>query len=656
MQNLSWVARAVAMALTPTFAWAQQAPVKAEKIEVTATPFGREDAELAQPASVVRSEDLRRSRAASIGDTLSQQPGVQSSAFGAGAGRPVIRGLDGPRIRILENGLGTLDVSTVSPDHMVVTESLHAEQIEILRGPASLLYGSGAIGGIVNVVSNLIPRAPAEGTSGDVEMRASSANRERTAGANLDGGAGNWAWHVDGFARKTRDYDTPVGRLADSAVDARGSGAGGSYVTGRGYLGFGVSGLTNVYGLPTGEGSRIDLRQTRYESSGELSNPFVGAERIRFRIGHSDYEHDEIESTGDVATTFKNKATEGRIELRHAAWGAMKGTVGAQFQDQDMSALGDEAVFPKTRSKGAGAFVVEQLERGAWTFDAGIRFERQERTPTVNAENIDKFGAAVARSFSLTTPAIGAVWKFDDDYRFAVSATQAQRAPSTEELYSNGPHGATATFDIGDPQLVKEVSRNVDVTLRKVNGDLRWRVNAFWNRFRDYVHATSVDEDGDGVADRIDDFLVQRFVQGGATFRGGEAELTYRPIEKPWGLRIFGDVVRAKLGDGTNVPRIAPARLGATLEGTHGQWSGYGTVIHAWAQNRVATLESVTPSYTRVDAEIAYNLGRVGGMAAKVFLQGTNLLDEEIRLHTSYLKDVAPLMGRSFTLGLRADF
>src|SRR5207248_7748987 len=234
---------------------------KQESITVTSSPLGRPETELAQPATVLTEEDLRRKRAASIGDTLSQEIGVQSSAFGPAAGRPIIRGLDGPRIRVLENGIGTLDVSSVSPDHMVTTESLHADQIEILRGPASLLYGSGAIGGVVNVISNLVPRAPAASPfGGNAELRFGTANREKTGAVNLDGGADAIAWHLDGFSRKSIDYkipghavaddpDSPSGRLPDTQMDAKGGGVGASWVGSRGFLGAGVEHLENVYGV-----------------------------------------------------------------------------------------------------------------------------------------------------------------------------------------------------------------------------------------------------------------------------------------------------------------------------------------------------------------------------------------------------------------------
>jgi iron complex outermembrane receptor protein len=690
----SLLASAIALALHATGSWAQTPPVEEKKpddrkdvvkggqITVTAVPLARAANELAQPATVLDQEDLRRKRAASIGDTLSQEVGVTSSAFGPGAGRPVIRGLDGPRVRVLENGIGTLDVSTVSPDHMVTTESLHADQIEILRGPASLLYGSGAIGGVVNIVSNLIPRKPASGLSGDVETRFSSGNNERTGAFNLNGGGGEWAWHIDAFKRKQDDYkipskardivnehrDVPIegDKLPDTFVDAKGGGIGGSYVTPRGYAGLGAETVENTYGVPTGENSHIHLKQKRYEASGETADPVTGFSKLRFRIAHTDYQHEEIESTGAVATTFKNKATEGRLELTHGPWGGgITGTIGVQGQDDTLSALGEEALIPKTHNKAAALFAVEQKDFGAWVFDAGLRIERVTRRPSVDEENADKFADAIDRNFTLTTPAIGVVWKFMPGYNLGLAATQAQRAPATEELYSKGAHGATATFDIGTATLNKEVSRNIDLTLRKTTGEHRWKVNVFANRIKDYVFGAFQDVNGDGIPDRVDDtgaldpegeFLVQHFSQADARFHGVEAEWRWRP-ERGWGgVRLFGDMVRGKLANGGNLPRIAPARLGVELDGTRGPWNGHLTTIYAFKQDKTAELETPTPGYTRVDAELAYRLSDEKDRTLTVFLQGTNLLDRSIQLHTSYLKDIAPLMGRSFTIGLRGEF
>lgn len=614
-----------------------------ERITVTASPLARPEAELAQPATVLGEEELRRRRAANLGDTLAQEPGVQSSAFGAGAGRPIIRGLDGPRIRVLENGLGTGDVSSASPDHGVTAETLRAEQVEVLRGPASLLYGSGAIGGIVNVVSKTIPRSRPERLEGAVEARAASANRERSGSFDMNGGAGGVAWHLDAFRRRTRDYEIPGGRLGNSDVDSRGAAMGASYVGGRGFAGFGTQRLESNYGVPTGEGVRIDLRQERHEAAGEasLGGPF---DRVRLRAARSDYRHDEVEASGEIGTRFRNRGSEGRLELRHA--GPASGTLGLQWQDSEVSALGEEAILPRTRSRAAAVFVVGEKELRAWTIDGGLRLERERRRPQ---------DGQPGRSFSLVTPALGAVVKLGAEHRLAIHATQAQRAPSVEELYTFGPHHATATFDIGDPALRKEVSRNLDLTLRRTAGEVRWKVNAYYNRIRDFVFAASEDADGDGVADRAEgQFLVQRYTQGRATFRGLEAEASLR--RPGYGVRLFGDLLRAKLDSGGNLPRISPARLGLDADASLGPVTASVTAIRAFAQRRTAPLETPTPAHTRLDAEIAWRAETRPGRSVVVFLQGTNLLDEVIRLHTSYLKDVAPQMGRSATLGVRAEF
>lgn len=649
----SLLASAVASALAASApSWAQQVK-SVEKITVTASPLGRGEAELAQPASVLSEDELRRKRAASIGDTLAQETGVQSSAFGAGAGRPIIRGLDGPRVRVLENGIGTGDASSVSPDHAVTTESLRAEQIEILRGPASLLYGSGAIGGVVNVVSKTIPRERVQEASGEVESRFGGASRERTGSVALDAGTGAAAFHLDAFRRRTADYDTPLGRLANSDVDMRGAGVGASWFGSGGFAGAGVQRLESDYGVPTEEGVRIVMDQKRYEVAAEAAEPLPGFNRMRMRAGYSDYRHLEVKATGEVATTFTNRAREARLELQHA--GALRGTFGVQLQGARLAATGEEAILPRSSSRSRAVFLVEEKELGAWTLDAGIRAESEARRPE---------GELPARDFRLVTPAVGVVLRLGD-YRVALNATQAQRAPSVEELYSDGAHHATATFDIGDPQLRKEVSRNIDVTLRKAEGSLRWKMNFFANRIQDYVYAASVDADGDGLPDRIGhegepevdgEFLVQRYSQAAARFRGVEAEWSYRPAAGTFGVRVFGDMTRGRLASGENLPRISPARLGANVDAGSGAFRVNLSAIHAFAQPRTASLESSTPSYTRIDAEASWRIEGSGRRGLTAFVQATNLLDEVIRLHTSYLKGIAPQMGRSVVVGVRGEF
>ncbi len=679
MVRLTLLSGAVASALCVSpFAFAQQSPAapnpapdeKVERVEevvVTASPLGRREANLAQPATVLSGDDLRRKRGASIGETLANELGVQSSAFGPGAARPVIRGLDGPRVRVLENGTGTLDVSTLSPDHAVTTEPLFARQVEVLRGPASLLFGSGAIGGVVNVVTNLIPDFVPPAPTGSAEIRFGSANRERSGAAEVTSGAGDFAMHVEGFARRTSDYRIPgpavrgdppgaTGRLPDSALDSKGGGVGASWASGGSYAGMGVTRLESDYGIPSGEGVSISLRQTKLQGAADIDDPLPGIAKLRVRLGANDYEHREIESTGAVGTTFRNKAHEGRVELGHVPWQDGKGAIGVQVSDRDFSAVGEEVVVPRTRTRNAAVFLVEEKAFGAWTLDGGARYERETQRPD---------GDHPARDFSLGTLSAGVVWRFAPGWQASLYATRAERGPGAEELYSNGPHGATSSFEVGNAALGKEVSRNLDLTLRRTEGEVQWKVNVFANRVRDYIYAASRDANGDGVADVVNDqgeldpaggLLYQQFTQGDARFHGVEAEARWQPEGSPWGVRIFGDSVRGRLEAGGNLPRMSPSRFGASLDGKHGSWSGVLTATRVREQDRTAELESATPGYTKVDAEVAYRFpgGTRGGLVA--FLQGTNLLDREMRAHTSYLKDVAPLMGRSWLLGLRGEF
>ncbi|HQY47837.1 MAG TPA: TonB-dependent receptor [Usitatibacteraceae bacterium] len=644
-----------------------EAVEKVDSVVVTASPLGRPETELAQPASVLSGDELRRARAASIGDTLSGLPGVQSSAFGPAAGRPVIRGLDGPRVRVLENGVGTLDVSTLSPDHAVATEPLFARRIEVLRGPASLLYGSGAIGGVVNVVTSLVPDFLPAAPTGAVELRAGSADRERSAAAELTGGAGTLAWHLEGFSRDARDYripgrtdrddgEGPSGRLASSFIDARGGGAGLSWVGGLGHAGLGVSRLESDYGIPSGEGISIALRQTRWQAASDLDAPWPGIASLRLRAGFNDYEHREIESGGEVGTVFANRAGEARLELGHAPWRDGKGVLGLHVTDRDFSAEGEEVVVPRTRSKGAAVFLVEERRFGRWTLDAGARWERETHRPE---------GGAPSRRFGVGTLSAGAVWEPAAGWRASASLTRAERAPAAEELYSDGPHGATQSYEVGDPGLRKEVSRNLDVTLRRTGGALRWTLTAFASRVRDHIHAASRDADGDGVADRVDDegelaaggeLLFQQFTQADARFHGLEAELRWQPAGSPWSMRLFGDRVRGRLVEGGDLPRIPPSRFGASFEARAGAWSGWLTATRIAAQERVAALETPTPGATKVDAGVAWSWRGDARRTLVAYLQGTNLGDREIRPHASYLKDVAPLRGRSFVAGVRAEF
>jgi iron complex outermembrane receptor protein len=445
--------------------------------------------------------------------------------------------------------------------------------------------------------------------------------------------------------------------VPNSFTDGLNAGAGLSWVGPHGHLGFGIEGLENNYGIPTDEGVSILQKQTRMDISGELSRPMPAFKRIKFRFGHNDYKHDEIESDGAIGTRFKNKAWETRLEAQHSTIAGWNGAVGLQLQRRDISAIGTESIIPRAVSSERGVFLVEEKKFGALNFDWGARVESADRRPLNNLHP--------KRDYILYTGAAGLVWKFAPDYSAGINLTLGQRAPSVEELYSNGAHPATATFDIGNNALKKETARNIDFTLRNAGKQLQWKLNFFTNRISNYVYAKSADSNADGIPDRVNDdgtldvigtFLRQETAQADARFVGAEAEIAYRPDEPGLGLRLFADVVRAQLTDGNNLPRISPPRVGMELDYSLAQWSVNLTLIHAFQQKRIAELETATDGYNRLDAEISYRFGTEKKGGANVFIKASNLLDEDIRLHTSYLKLITPQQGRHFQWGFRGEF
>ena len=641
------------------------------EIVITSTPFqDRSELNMAQPTAVLHGDNLRRKREVSLGDTLSTELGVASSSFGPGAGRPIIRALDGPRIRVLENSVGTLDLSSLSPDHAVTIETLNASQIEILRGPATLLYGGGATGGIVNAVTGRIPSQLFKSLKGNFEVRGNTTTEERTGSFNVNRSFGQTSWSIGGFKRKTGDYHIPgqaninqsvhneKNVVRNSAVDSQGLSVGGSYVGERGFFGGSISLLESKYGIPTPERSSIDLTQARYNLAGELDSPFTGFERLKVRMGYNDYKHDELEDNNELGTRFKNRELESRAEFLHSPIANLKGLFGIQFQDRTFSALGEEAIVPVTKSRSTGLFLIEERNWDNFRFEFGGRYEYATRDPQ---KDIDQ-----SRTFSLFNGSAGTSWNFIKDYKLGLTATHGQRAPAIEELYVNGAHHATGTFQIGDNALRKEATNNFDLSLSKPSGFVKWKVNAFYNRFNNYIFFRNIDTDGDGIADRVDEdggldsqgeFQALDIAQTDATFYGAEAEVIFTLKPDNLDLRLFTDYVRGKLDKKNgNVPRTTPQRFGLELNYQMGPWTANLTTIHVLRQNKRAELESSTPAYTLLNLEASYRIKETRSNGIRLFVQGRNLLDEEIRIHTSFLKNFAPLPGRALVAGIRGDF
>lgn len=655
-----------------------------EDVIVRALPLGRAGDDVGSHVSLLSGDDLVHRRTSTLGDTLSSLPGVNSDAFGGGASRPVVRGQTSPRVKVLSEGAALIDASEVSPDHAVSGEPMLLEGIEILRGPAALLYGGGAIGGAVNLLDKKIPtRVPENGGEGVVEYRYGTVNDENTGVAGVTVGAGQFALRLEVVGRNSEDYripDSAEKRLEGSYNDTFTGTIGASWIGSKGYLGAAYTDQTSTYGLaghshefaschPHGaelhcgghdDGGHDDhgdhdddhdhdhgdehnhsapevrLKSKRVDVRGEINNPFNGIERIRLRAGHTDYRHDEVEED-EILTTFTNKGYDGRLEVQHTEWNGLRGVFGAQLSHSDFEAIGVESYLRPTKTDNLGLFVMEEYEIGEWHLEGALRKEWQE-VALDGQDSIDHDPLSISAS---------AVWHFSPSWTAALSIARSQRAPSAQELFAKGVHLATNTYELGTSDLDLETAHSFEVTLRKRSGNLTGSISAYRYNYSDYIYANTLDEH--------EDFRLIRYEQADAHFTGFEGELTQQIT--PWfSATVFGDYVRAKLKDGENLPRIPGGRLGARASAFSGPWSGDVEYTRVFKQDDIAAFENDTPGYNLVNATLAYDFDIGQSSTGQMFLRGSNLLDEKAWSHTSYLGERAPMRGRSLTAGIRVRF
>ena len=866
-----------------------------EEVHVTGVLRERSADELAQSITVVREQALERVRRSTLGETLAEQLGVSASSFSAGASRPIIRGLAGARVRTMEDGLDTMDVSTVSVDHAVSVDPLVAEQIEIFRGPASLLYGTAAVGGVINVITNRIPEfAPDDGFEGTFEIKGDSVADSRSGLIALDGGNENFAWHFDAVSRRSEDYEIPgpadlaAGEdehddhdheheddheddgeltvrqiLENSSLDGEAYSVGGSWLGGNSFIGVSVSGFDTNYGIPghhhhhaevmagdehdhdhddeddhdhdedededdhdedehdeddddhdhdededdddhdhdedddhdhdededddhdhdededddhdhdedddhdhdededddhdededddhdhdededddhdededddhdhdededddhdhdededddhdededddhdhdededddhdhdededddhdhdededddhdhdededddhdhdededdddhdhdedehahgaEEEAVRIKLKQMRFDVKAgwfDLSGPI---EAINIRFGFTDYEHLELE--GDqVGTRFDNEAWEGRFEFMHAPWGEWDGAYGVQLNERQFSAVGAEAFVPPVDTSSYGAFIIEQRDFDNWHVSLGGRVDYQKQEPSQGLPEV---------SDTATNLSVAGIRDFGDGYSFVLNAALADRLPVAEELYADGPHLATQTVEIGNPDIGVETSRHLDIGIRRTQGDMNWSVTAFQTDYTDFIYLENSGEfDGE--------LPIFNFSQRDADFTGIEAEF-FTPIfvrgDSEVDLRLFADYVNGELSTGDYLPRMPPLRYGSRIQ-FHNDSLLAGLEVTVYDdQEDIAAIETRTEGYTMINADITWTVETPGGTTFEVFLHGRNLADEDVRRHTSFVKDTVPLPGRNVALGFRSHF
>ena len=648
-------------------------------IVVTASALDQRADETATPVITLSGEDLVHRRQATLGDTLAGQPGINFDNFGGGASRPVIRGQTAPRVQSLSDGSNIQDASAISPDHAITTEPLLLRGIEVLRGPAALLYGGGAIGGAINLLDDKVPTAiPEGGISGAAEGRLGTADKERSLVGGLTAGVGPFDFRVEGVHRNSDDYRVPK-RFGDRHVDGSYNdtstfSVGGSWVGPDGYLGVAYTRQRSQYGLPGHSheyedchphgsslhcGSHghdddhhdhdhdhdhehevvpfVKLRSERFDIRGEYRDPLPGFEKVRLRLSFTDYEHDEIEHD-EVATTFKNKAHDFRFELTHKPIAGFRGVFGVQHSKSDFSAIGEEAFIPESETRNTALFLMETLQAGAVRFELAARHEWQTIESTLDRK-------VSHRPFSISG---AAVWDINGDYSLALSLARSQRAPNVQELFARGIHLATNTYELGTATLGKETGKSIDLTFRKTTGATTFTIGAYHQDFDDYIFADTLD--------RFEDFRLIRYTAADATFTGIDGEIRHQ-FTPGLAVSVFGDYVRAKLKGGLgNLPRIPAGRLGARVNGKWGPLSADLEYYHVFEQGRIASFETRTQGYDMANATLAYRLELGPKANAELFMRATNLTNDLAFNHASFIKDASPLRGRNFTFGLRTSF
>ena len=692
--------------ITPSaFAQQEEATVAVqtlETIQVQAHPLIQTAADFAVADHVVDQKALSE-RATTIGDALADELGVYSNQFGTGASRPVIRGQDGPRVKVLQHASETADVSTLSPDHAVTVDPILAKQVEVIRGPSTLLYGAGTVGGLVNVTDQKIPtQMPEDGLEGTVGLRYNSGSDEKLASAGVTASIGeNFALRVEGSKRKANDYiapdyvvEEPHGdhshfhkerRVGNTFAEGQTVNIGGSWIHDRGFVGLSYSNRQDQYGLPGHSheyhgceihgdhfhcpkpdedehdheetaGPWVDLKSERYEVRTELEQPFTGVEKLRAHASFTDYEHDELEES-EVISNFKSKGYDGRLELVHVPVAGWEGVVGTQLSQQKINLSAPEShghdehddeghehdhsehaghnheVFmPDTKTQKYSLFALEHKQFGDVHVELGARVEHQK--VKVDSEQKDYSGTGVSASAA-------ANWKFAPNYKLSVVGSHQQRLPLAQELYADGLHFATNTYELGNPDLDKETSNNLELGLHYEGDQLDYHVHVYHNWFDDYIYGETIAQKGNlrGV----------QYTQDKARFYGTEAQAGYQ-INDMYKVSVFGDYVRGKI-EGENAPRVPAGRLGTKVEADFADgWSGLAEYYHVFNQDKIASYENETQGYNMVNVGLSYANSIADKNAYRVYFKANNLLDDQVYSHTSCLSYI-PQFGRNVNVG-----
>ncbi len=689
--------RLVCVLISGLFSTIAAAQNQSPSLEITATGSQEATQSILTPTKILQGDELLNKLGTTLGATLANELGVSATGYGAGSSRPVIRGLEGARVQILQNGLSVGDVSNISQDHAVGNNMQNTHQVEILRGAAALLYGSGSSGGLVNVVNDRIQTNLPDRPTGAINTSYETVNNGRAGSLELDGAFGSVAVHVDTAINNANNYSIPgnstqsqgepvggwtvppegnggnnyTGKLPNTFSNQNNLGFGVSYIGKSGYTGVSVERLNNNYGIPTPEGGSINQSQNRYDFQHQTRDPFAGFSSIKFSAANTNYTHTEFTNSGEAASLWKNIANEARLELSHNPILGWKGTFGLQVTAASLNATevgsGSYAIVPQTKTNSNALFWIEEGKWNALQGSLGLRYNTVSQNPNTGTllESQDTTAGTLTpeitlqnRNFNLMSYSAGGLWNFIHGHGLGVAYTVSQRAPSAQELYSYGAHESTATFDIGNPNLSKETSNNLEFNYQKTLGLLRSKVSVYANRFNNYIYGFYTGNAINNGGQEGDGFSVVTAQQAAATIKGIEGEITYNWREQGLGGRIFGDASQGSFDAGGNLPLQPAPRIGAEVAHQKNGWLTNATYIYSYQQNRLASWEQgPAPSYNLLNAGISYT-ERVKDVNWTIYLNMKNLLNEQIRYATTPMavRLYAPQPGRSFMVGLRATF
>lgn len=658
-------------------------------LEITATGSQEATQSILTPTKILQGDELLNKLGTTLGATLANELGVSATGYGAGSSRPVIRGLEGARVQILQNGLSVGDVSNISQDHAVGNNMQNTHQVEILRGAAALLYGSGSSGGLVNVVNDRILTNLPDRATGAINTSYETVNNGRAGSVEVDGAFGSVALHVDTAINNANNYTIPgnsiqspggwtvpaegadatnyTGKLPNTFSNQNNLGVGVSYIGQNGYTGVSVERLNNNYGIPTPDGGSINQSQNRYDLQHQTRDPFADFSSFKFSAANTNYNHTEFNNAGEAASLWKNIANEARFELAHKPIAGWKGTFGAQVTAASLDASeigsGSYAIVPPTKTNSNALFWIEEGKWNSLQGNLGLRYNNVAQKPNLGTELVPEpmntggdtpTIALQNRNFNLMSYSAGGLWNFMQGHGAGVAYTVSQRAPSAQELYSYGAHESTATFDIGNPNLNKETSHNLEFNIQKTSGLMRAKASVYANRFNNYIYGYYT---GQSVPD-VEDFSVVVAQQAAATIKGVEGELTYNWRQHGVGGRVFGDASQGTFDAGGNLPLQPAPRLGAEIAHQRNGWLTNATYIYSYQQNRLAAWEQgPAPSYNLLNAGISYT-EKIKDVNWAVYMNLKNLLNEQIRYATTPMavRLYAPQPGRSLIVGLRGTF